>query len=162
MGNTILTGTGKALGLQPEHILFTLEFMHTTKQDFINYLKTLKGVSPKAGFPFLYINSDTVKYDGEGNVQIGELVIATLTDKNFYVGQRDAHVVKPILLTLASLLQDGIKSSFGVDYPFNPSMKVHYKGEMGDEGNTYPDFVDAITFSDIKLRILQNCNIKSR
>lgn len=136
----------------PQSIDLSIKFMHTTAKDATDSLGLDANKDVSSRFPFVFIDSDKVSYTDDGNVNIGEMYIAALSYKEWTVIERDANNVRPILAIMGTFILDIMSSIFGTDYPFNPQMKLMYKGELD---NAFKDYTDCIRFTNIKLRILQ-------
>lgn len=140
--------------LQQRQILANIDvnikFMHTTADDAVGLL-SLNNSTPEDRFPFIWINSDTVRYGDDGNVDIGEMYLAALSKGEFNVNERDAYNLRPILCIMSDILIEALKFQFATEYPLSQSTSVVYKGEMD---NTFKDFTDCFKFTNTKLRIL--------
>lgn len=124
----------------------TLYFYASYTKEWLDVLTELnaKGM----GYPFLYINTNGLRQEGT-TYTIREMVLATQTEQKMLVEEKREKVVYPFLFNLRDLLIDAMKDCFAVDADFNPQTEVIYSEK---EGSKLPEGVDAILFTNIKLR----------
>lgn len=124
----------------------TLYFYASYTKEWLDLLTELnaKGM----GYPFLYINTNGLKQEGT-TYTIREMVLATQTEQKMLVEEKRERVVYPILFNLRDLLIEAMRDCFAVDMPFDPQTEVIYSEK---EGSKLPEGVDAILFTNIKLR----------
>lgn len=104
------------------------------------------------GYPFIFINTNGLTQSGN-EFTIRELVVATQSSDKWTAEERREHVINPILLNLRDCLISSIADVFAVDEPFNPMTEVIYSRE----NSRLPAGVDAVLFTNVKLREINSC-----
>lgn len=154
--NILLTDEGRMIGLPTEQNTFTLKYKFSTPQEWINELCSVSQSKAQKRYPFIYVNSNTVKQEGE-IVTIGEMVIATLSRQEWKTTERDRYSFRPILNNILRLFIDKAKTSPEFALISEGMQRKHYfygrAGLYGGEANKFEDYVDAIEINDLKLRL---------
>ena len=133
---------------------------YSTPNEFIHDLTIL---DDPTRYPFFFINADTVTYEeqpnGEVFVTVGEMVIATKTDKDYSSEQRTLEVFKPTLIPFMEAYFGYARMSRGARISKEGKVKLHYfygkSGLYGTDGNIFEDSVDAIQLTNYEFIIIK-------
>lgn len=151
-GKILTTALGIAMSVDQSQVNFHLKMKYSYAEECVAELSKVTKRSDK--FPILIINAKGVKYDGDV-VTIPEMMLATWTVQEYKAADRDIKTIKPILSILSAMLEDSLREFFGVESGFNLKAEIIYNG-LNPKLNL-SDKVDAILFTNTKLRILKNC-----
>ena len=102
------------------------------------------------GYPFLFVNTNGIRKEGT-TYTIREMVLATASDPRWVAEEKRLYVFDPILYNLRNALIDALRDVFAVDEPFDPQTEDVYSEK---ERSKLPEGVDAIVFTNIKLRTI--------
>lgn len=117
--------------------------------EWVNEIK-VNGENQVSSFPFLFINTNGLTQEGS-TYTVREMVLATQSDKEDKAEKKREKVVYPILFNLRDILIESMRDCFAVDEPFEPHTEVIYSEK---ERSKLPEGVDAIVFTNIKLRTI--------
>lgn len=163
-GRILLNEQGKAIGLPVSQNLLTIKYKYSTPQEWVNELLSINQTDARKRYPFMYLNSMTVKQDITTNnyiVDIGEIVLAVLSTQKWTSAQRDLYSFKPILNNLYLLLYEALGVSRDCVVIDRGTRKDHYfygkAGLYGGTENKFADFVDAIEINNLRIRIIKSC-----
>jgi hypothetical protein len=147
--------------IESKYTTLSLKFRYCTAQEWMNELSNLSKTS-KIGdmYPFFFVNSMTVRQTDD-LVDIGEIVIATLSNATWTAEQRKIKNFDAWLSPLYEYLKESMQLSksfslndFGtrVDHLFYGK-----SGLYGYEGDLFHDRIDAIEIKNLKLRLYKKC-----
>ena len=150
------------LQIQKELNFGNMNVYCSTNNEFVSVLAQYNKNAFDKKYPFFFINSTTVEYLEDGIVNIGEMVIATLSDPNWTSGVRHENSFKPILLPIFDLFTKKLKSGVPTCHFIKQGkMKIHYfygtKGIDGYDKNEFLDYVDAIQLLNYQVRTNKTC-----
>lgn len=115
------------------------------------WINLLSGFEAKGkGYPFLFINTNGLIQEGN-TYTIREMVLATKSSKEWRVEKKRKYVIDPILSNMKDLLISAMRDVFAVDEPFEPRTEVVYSEK---DRSKLPEGVDAIVFTNLKLRVI--------
>jgi len=148
--------------IQEERNLDNLTFYYSTVNEFMQLLSNKK--TPKAKYPFFFVNSVNTSYDNTGYdsiCSIDDIVIATYSDAKWSALERDKQSFKPILLPIYEKFIDKLKRDRHVEIVKEGEIIIHYfygkTGLTGYDSGEYPDHVDAIQLRNFQFRLTNNC-----
>jgi len=146
--------------VESKYTTLALKFRYCTPQEWMNELQQLsKNTKTGDMYPFFYVNSMTVKQTDD-LVEIGEIIIATLSNVTWTAEQRKIKNFDTWLTPLYDYLKESMQLSksfslndFGtrVDHLFYGK-----SGLYGYEGDLF-DRIDAIEIKNLKLRLYKKC-----
>lgn len=156
----LLEADGKLLSLPFEQNTFTLKYKFSTPQEWIDELCSVSNSDAQKRYPFLYVNS--MRIDQKDDIiEIGEIVIATLSKSSWKTTQRDEYTFRPVLNILYDMFIRGCKVSRQFSLIDQGTRKDHYfygrLGLYGGEANKFSDYVDAVEINNLKLRLYKKC-----
>lgn len=149
-GKILTTALGIPMSVNPDQVNFHLKLI-CDYPDKITAALTGKARNDK--FPALILNAKGIKYEGDV-VTIPEMMLAVWASTRT-AADSDVQTIKPILAILADMLEDTLQGYYGVDEGFNLKAEVIYNGSTSEIKTS--DKVDAILFTNTKLRIIKNC-----
>lgn len=139
----------------------TLKYRYCTPQEWINELQLLSKQGNTINmYPFFFVNSMTVR-QSDDMIEIGEIVIATLSDTRWTAEQRKIKNFDAILSPLYRNIEESMKLSkdfslndFGtrIDHLFYGKV-----GLYGYEKDIFHDRIDAIEIKNLKIRLYKKC-----
>jgi hypothetical protein len=151
--------------VQKDLCLDNSKFKYSTPTEFVDELKAL---DDSQRYPFFFVNSMLVDYDLQSKndriINVGEIVIATKTLKEWSSEARDAKSFKPILIPFMERFFERMKFNPKISILKEGKVKLHYfygkQGLYGSEGNLFNDSVDAIQLLNFQFRLSNNkqCN----
>lgn len=140
--------TEKGVLLALSYLSTKLYFKASYATEWVNELTDLgkEGI----GYPFLFVNTNGIRKEGS-TYTIREMVLATASDPRWVAEEKRLYVFDPILYNLRNALIDALRDVFAVDEPFDPQTEDVYSEK---ERSKLPEGVDAIVFTNIKLRTI--------
>ena len=151
--------------VQKDLCLDNSKFKYSTPTEFVNEMKKL---DDSQRYPFFFVNSMLVDYDLQSKndriINVGEIVIATKTDKEWSSEARDAKSFKPILIPFLERFIERMKFNSKISILKEGKVKLHYfygkQGIYGYDGDVFNDSVDAIQLLNFQFRLSnkKQCN----
>lgn len=167
-GNILLTDLGQLLQFPPDQNNWSLKFQHSSKTEWITFLRNMADSDENARYPFMFVNANGVTYSPDRKtVNISEIVFVNASDKSFCAKEKDAYSIKPILWHLVEFFIDAIKQNGNEvsfpqlntqDYRINPIYSygaIELQGD--DKKSNYQDYIDAIQITNLNLKIYKTC-----
>jgi len=151
-GKVLVNEKGVAMSISEAQIAFKLKLKYSYSDECASELSQFPSLGSR--YPLLWINAKGVKYEGE-IVTIPEMILATWTKEGYKAADRDYKTFYPILTILSEMLDVTFRDLYGVESGFKLKSEVVYNG-LNPKLNA-PDKVDAVLFTNTKLRILKNC-----
>lgn len=140
--------TEKGVLLALSYLSTKLYFKASYATEWVNELTDLS--KEGTGYPFLFVNTNGIRKEGS-TYTIREMVLATASDPRWVAEEKRLYVFDPILYNLRNALIDALRDVFAVDEPFDPQTEDVYSEK---ERSKLPEGVDAIVFTNIKLRTI--------
>lgn len=131
---------------------YDVHFFYGTLNEFVTLLNSAG--SDKARYPFLFINSIGTTEDID-NVNISDIIIATLSSSSMSAQARDQKTFNPILKPIYEEFRNQLwyNRYYSIKEVGRISTNYFYgeEGRTGYESLKFPDFVDALSIKNIKL-----------
>ncbi len=136
---------------------FKLRFYHSTPIEFVNVVGK-ESVNQK--LPFFFVNS-MLSSEGDGIWVIKDIVIATMSDKNWTREKRDAVNFKPILIPVLQEFHRILCFDRDLSVYRTGDTIFHYfygeTGLKGYEAHKFTQSVDAIQLKNFQFKMSRNC-----
>lgn len=147
--------------VESKYSTLTLKFRYCTPQEWTNELGLLaKNSKTDDMYPFFFVNSMSVRQTDD-IVEIGEIVLATLSNANWTAEQRKIKNFDAWLSPIYRYLKEAMELS--KDFSLNDfGTRVDHlfygkSGLYGYEGSLFNDRIDAIEIKNLKLRLYKKC-----
>lgn len=135
--------------------LDNLLYMYSPIDEFHKKLTATKDKPDK--YPLFFLNSDNVRKEGDVWT-VGDIIVATLSNKDFNREKRDEYNVKQVLIPIYEEMLRRLTFDKHLSLYKEGRFEIKYGKTFFEGGAEVPDFVDAIHLKNFQFRI-QECKI---